>query len=154
MPSTHSSSISFFGVYLSLCIARLKPHPRFLPHLLSRRGDSNDFSLPIRALLTAAVLYGAVSVMWSRVRLGHHTPAQVIGGASVGGSLACICFWVWQTTLSSYAPLAERTVEGLMLLGLESWQTGSLQPLTSNVLALKAEWERSGSSKSFIDRQL
>jgi dolichyldiphosphatase len=143
MPSTHSSSIAFFGVYLSLCVARLKPHPRFLPNLLSRQGDSEDFSLPIRLLLTAGVLYGASSVCWSRVKLTYHTPAQVIAGAAVGSSLAIACFVLWQHSLADYAPTAERIVEDLLLVGLESWQGRSLEPMKQNLVALQREWQHS-----------
>lgn len=143
MPSTHSASIAYFGVYLSLCIAFLKPHPRFLPNLLSRRGDSEDFSPIVRALLTAGVLYGAVSVMWSRVRLTYHTSAQVIAGASVGSILAITFFSFWQHTLAPHAPVAEGIVEDLLILLLESWQLKSLEPITSNLQALiREEWRR------------
>ena len=142
MPSTHSSSIAFFGVYLSLCIARLKPHPRFLPNLLSRRGDSEDFAPLVRGILTAGVLYGAISVMWSRVRLTYHTSAQVVAGASVGGIIALACFWLWQSTLVRYTPQLERVVEDLMLVVLESWQIRSVEPIKGNLLALIDQWHQ------------
>lgn len=129
MPSTHSSSISFFGVYLSLCIAFLKPHPRFLPHLLSRTEDSQDLSPLARLVLTSSVLYGTVSVMWSRVRLTYHTRAQVIAGAAVGSTIALACFALWQTKIVDYAPAIEETVEQLLVLGYESWQNRSSEPL-------------------------
>lgn len=141
MPSTHSSSIAFFGVYLSLCAARLKPHPRFLPTLLSRQSDSENFSLPVRLLLTGSVLYGASSVCWSRVKLTYHTPAQVIAGAAVGSTLAVACFALWQHTLADYAPIAERIVEDLLLVGLESWQGRTLEPIKDNLIALQREWQ-------------
>jgi dolichyldiphosphatase len=140
MPSTHSSSIAFFGTYLSLCIARLKPHPRFLPHLLSRSGDTEDFSLPIRVLLTGGVLYGAGSVCWSRVRLTYHTPAQVLAGVAVGSSLAVLSFVVWQQRVAQVAPLVEGTVEELLLVALDSWHSGSIGPLQDSLCALWREW--------------
>ena len=143
MPSTHSSSIAFFGVYLSLCVARLKPHPRFLPNLLSRQGDSEDFSLPIRLLLTGSVLYGAISVCWSRVKLTYHTPAQVIAGAAVGSTLAVAYFAFWQHSLAEYAPIAERIVEDFLLVGLESWQERTLGPIKDNLTDLQREWQHS-----------
>lgn len=143
MPSTHSSSISFFGVYLSLCISQLKPHPRFLPNLLSRRDDTEDLSPFVRFVLTTAVLYGAASVMWSRVRLTHHTPAQVVAGAAVGSSMAIACFILWQTVIVQYAPLVDSTVEDLLAVSLQSWHVKSLQPLSSSLQALHAEWRTS-----------
>lgn len=140
MPSTHSSSIAFFGVYLSLCIAYIKPHPRFLPNLLSRREDSQDFSFPVRVALTAAVLYGTYSVCWSRIRLTYHTKAQVVAGAGVGGTLAILALWVWQNYLAGYAPLVETTVEDLLLVAMDSWHAGSIEPLKTNVEALYHEY--------------
>lgn len=143
MPSTHSSSIAFFGVYLSLCIAYIKPHPRFLPNLLSRREDSEDFSLPVRLALTAAVLYGTYSVCWSRIRLTYHTKAQVVAGAGVGATLAIAAFWLWQNYLAGYAPVIEMQVEELLLVALDSWHARSTEPLKSNVEALYHDY-RSG----------
>ena len=140
MPSTHSSSIAFFGVYLSLCIWNIKPHHRLLFRAFSRHGDRDDFSPLVRLLLTASVLYGSASVCWSRVRLTHHTPAQVIAGAAVGSLIALLAFWNWQTNLATqWAPFAEGAVEDLLLVSLESWQTRSIQPISSSLSALYRE---------------
>lgn len=143
MPSTHSSSIAFFGVYLSLCIWNLRPHPRFLPHLLSRHGDSGDFSPFVRLLLTSGVAFGAISVCWSRVRLTYHTPAQVLAGAGVGGTLAVLCFLLWQGYLRPYASDMDGVIEGLFDGGVKSVKEGSIQPLRGNVVAMHDQWRQS-----------
>lgn len=143
MPSTHSSSIAFFGVYLSLCIWNLRPHPRFLPHLLSRHGDSGDFSPLVRLLLTSGVAFGAVSVCWSRVKLTYHTPAQVMAGASVGGILAVMAFMLWQGELRQYADTWDGAIEALYSGGLRSVREGSIYPLRENVNALHEQWRGS-----------
>jgi membrane-associated phospholipid phosphatase len=141
MPSTHSSSIAFFGVYLSLCIWNLRPHPRFLPHLLSRHGDSGDFSPVVRLFLTSAVAFGAISVCWSRVRLTYHTKAQVIAGAGVGSAIAVGCFVLWQTTLRQHSKWAEGIVEALLLDVWQSIRNGSMHPLKENVGSLHSRWQ-------------
>lgn len=143
MPSTHSSSIAFFGVYLSLCIWNLRPHPRFLPHLLSRHGDAGDFSPFVRLLLTSAVAFGAGSVCWSRVKLTYHTPAQVVAGAGVGSIMAVACFVLWQGYLTPYARILDGVLEDLFNGGVRSVKEGSLQPLKGNVVALHEQWKQS-----------
>ncbi|KAK9897274.1 PAP2-domain-containing protein [Cystobasidium minutum MCA 4210] len=142
MPSTHSSSIAFFGVYLSLCIWNIRPHPRFLPHLLSRHGDSGDFSPLIRLLLTSGVAFGAISVCWSRVKLTYHTPAQVFAGASVGSILAVVCYAVWQNKLSIYADTWDAVIENIFQGGVNSLRQGSITPLRENVIAVYEQWRQ------------
>ncbi|KAG9296166.1 hypothetical protein G9A89_014758 [Geosiphon pyriformis] len=71
MPSTHSSCIMFFASYISL-------------HIFA-----NHLDLPAVLLLLLILLTTALSVVWSRVELGHHTKAQVIAGMLLG------CFWGW-----------------------------------------------------------
>lgn len=39
-----------------------------------------------------------VLVMWSRVRLGVHTPAQTLVGAALGVFKACLWFTAWNGT--------------------------------------------------------
>lgn len=142
MPSTHSSSIAFFGVYLSLCIWNLRPHSRFLPHLLSRHGDAGDFSPLIRLLLTSAVAFGAISVCWSRVKLTYHTPAQVVAGAGVGSILALVCYAVWQNKLVQHANTWDGVIESLFDGGVNSLRQGSISPLRENVVAIHQQWTR------------
>lgn len=143
MPSTHSSSIAFFGVYLSLCIWNLRPHPRFLPHLLSRHGDAGDFSPFVRLLLTAGVAFGAISVCWSRVKLTYHTPLQVVAGAAVGGTLAVLSFLFWQGYARQYSRVMEGVIEDLFSGGVRSVKEGSIQPLKGKVVTLHEQWRQS-----------
>ncbi|GAA6008898.1 hypothetical protein JCM11491_003825 [Sporobolomyces phaffii] len=112
MPSTHSSSISFFGVYLSLSSLLLPLHPRFtslIPlydrfvpsaspvpaSLYSHHLTSHPFERTVRLALAAFFIFGSASVCWSRVRLGHHTRAQVIAGASLGSTIAFAWLSIW-----------------------------------------------------------
>ncbi|GAA5883267.1 hypothetical protein JCM16303_007337 [Sporobolomyces ruberrimus] len=112
MPSTHSSSISFFGVYLSLSSLLLPLHPRFtslIPFydqnvpslsptttpLYSHHLTSHPFERILRLSLASFFIFGSTSVCWSRVRLGHHTKAQVLAGASLGSTIAFVWLSIW-----------------------------------------------------------
>ncbi|KAJ8294516.1 Lipid phosphate phosphatase gamma [Rhodotorula toruloides] len=135
MPSTHSSSIAFFGTYLSLSSLLLPLHPRvtsLLPfwnrfsNLATTRGlgaaqksfwrhMAGEWGQRVtRILLALCFLAGTASVCWSRVRLGHHTKAQVIAGASLGSTIALAWMTLW--------------------LGLDGWSTLSGKDL-ENVVA-------------------
>ncbi|BGP54768.1 hypothetical protein JCM8202v2_002355 [Rhodotorula sphaerocarpa] len=117
MPSTHSSSIAFFGAYLSLSSLLLPLHPRvtallpFWDSLSSTATSALESGGPpssvwnlfagtggqraTRLGLAAFFLAGSASICWSRVRLGHHTPAQVIAGASLGATIALAWMSLW-----------------------------------------------------------
>ncbi|KAM0746400.1 PAP2-domain-containing protein, partial [Meredithblackwellia eburnea MCA 4105] len=107
MPSTHSSSIAFFGVYLSLSSLLLPLHPRVTSLLpfwdtLALRAIEQGPSLisnfghwGTRTLLAVFWISAAASVCWSRVRLGHHTPPQVLAGAALGSVVAVIWLSMW-----------------------------------------------------------
>lgn len=166
MPSTHSSSISFFGIYLFLSVIFLPFHPRLLPIfspfvssqtllvLLHQAGDedwatsgqaSRLTSRLIRFFFGLGFLLASTAVCWSRVRLGHHTPAQVLAGALVGTLIAGIWFSLWVgvrfnmdlssgiTTapmitssqrhgLGEWGDQLERVAEDSSYLLLEAWQ--------------------------------
>ena len=123
MPSTHSSSIAFFGVYLSISTLLLPLHPRvtsllpFWDHLAARavaEGPTHLVSwgqLGTRALLALFWVAGAASVCWSRVRLGHHTPAQVLAGAALGSSVAVVWLGLWLGG------------EQIGIVGMDGWPT-------------------------------
>jgi dolichyldiphosphatase len=136
MPSTHSASIGFMGTYLILCALYLMPHPR-LSHFISEERWT------WRERLSCGVLSAllATSVWWSRIRLGHHTKAQVIAGGSLGSFCAVVAFilwhgsiWLQQTThvklkgivpaegLQARGKLAELAVEDLAFVALEAWE--------------------------------
>lgn len=167
MPSTHSSSISFFGTYLSLSSLLLPLHPRvtsllpfydtvfaplgpgaveasFWRSFLSHWGERMT-----RIALAVFFLAGAGSVCWSRVRLGHHTRAQVIAGISLGSCVALFWMTLWlgivdasklagfsSVSLESVAPewlrlgaqdqarIWERAIEDAIFVGLDAWRTG------------------------------
>ncbi|KAK0550051.1 hypothetical protein OC845_002855 [Tilletia horrida] len=96
MPSTHSSSITFMG---------LQPPPTSdLPT------DASD--LPVRLAYALASLSVPAVVMWSRVALGLHTPAQCAAGALLGTVNALSLFTSWNglrsfgvpTSASSWLP--------------------------------------------------
>lgn len=87
MPSTHSASIGFMGTYLVLASLLLAPHP-----LLTRLSETPAHRCASAGL--AALL--AVGVWWSRIRLGHHTTAQVVAGGTLGSSMAVVAFVQWE----------------------------------------------------------
>ncbi|KAI8354199.1 phosphatidic acid phosphatase type 2/haloperoxidase [Blakeslea trispora] len=75
MPSSHSTAISFFTAYLQ-CVVWATPH--FMTQIMMI--VFHCFSL---------------AVIWSRVRLGHHTAAQVMAGTALGIACALLSFWVY-----------------------------------------------------------
>ncbi|KDN44361.1 PAP2-domain-containing protein [Tilletiaria anomala UBC 951] len=79
MPSTHSATITFMGLYL----------------VLGARGT-------IPAAATALGLLLPPAVMWSRVHLGLHTPTQTLAGAALGASTAAAAFLLWHGGGSAY----------------------------------------------------
>lgn len=95
MPSTHSSSIAFFGTYLSLSSLLLPRHPRVTDLLpfWSSLGELGQQTT--RVGLAGVWIAGAGTVCWSRVRLGHHTPAQVLVGATLGSAVAVVWLSLW-----------------------------------------------------------
>lgn len=134
MPSTHSSSIAFFGTYLSLSSLLLPLHPRvtaLLPYW-DRFASATSTALgpgavqssfwtyfagawgqrATRVGLAAFFLAGSASVCWSRVRLGHHTPAQVIAGAALGSTIALVWMSLW-LGLDGWATLIGRDLVGM-----------------------------------------
>ncbi|KAF9564670.1 PAP2-domain-containing protein, partial [Agrocybe pediades] len=84
MPSTHSASISYFMTYIALACLYLPTHPSLFP-----AGNL------IRVLLPLITLPWGVTIMMSRVWLGHHTWPQVFAGASYGAFVALAWFSLW-----------------------------------------------------------
>ncbi|KAM0788904.1 hypothetical protein ACM66B_002986 [Microbotryomycetes sp. NB124-2] len=170
MPSTHSSAISFFGTYLSLSSILLRLHPRvtslvpWYDKWLSPLGPGQTFDQSVgfltswtrhygervtRTIMALAFLFGAASVCWSRVRLGHHTPAQVVAGVSLGSTVAIVWMALWLGTgevealtgcdlsvltrmlpqatvlaagIKSYGVVWERAFEDALFVGVEAWK--------------------------------
>ncbi|SAM59043.1 uncharacterized protein UBRO_01122 [Ustilago bromivora] len=90
MPSTHSATISFMGIYIMLSALFLPLHPTF-----SLDSSSDNVA---RIWIGLVGIAAPVLVMWSRVRLGVHTPAQTLVGAALGVAKACIWFTAWNGT--------------------------------------------------------
>jgi membrane-associated phospholipid phosphatase len=74
------STTMFMGTYLSLA---LFCYPSYL--------DANH-----RLLIMPALLALPPAIMYSRVRLGVHTPAQCIVGGILGATNAVFCTAMWQ----------------------------------------------------------
>lgn len=83
MPSSHSTAISFFAVYLQCASTQYI-------------SDASKLELVIASLLLLLFHWFALGVMWSRVRLGHHTQSQVIVGMTLGCVSALLAFSIWQ----------------------------------------------------------
>ncbi|KAK4057902.1 hypothetical protein OIO90_001121 [Microbotryomycetes sp. JL221] len=168
MPSTHSSAISFFGTYLSLSSLLLPLHERVTSLIpwydswLKPLGPgavepsfwqafTRHYGQRVTRIVMAAVFsFGAGSVCWSRVRLGHHTPAQVLVGISLGSVVAITWMALWLgttqienltfldlTSVSNRIPawadflttgiqehglVCERAFEDAIFVGMEAWK--------------------------------
>ncbi|KAL7334941.1 hypothetical protein PS15p_200493 [Mucor circinelloides] len=85
MPSSHSTAISFFTSYLT-CVVLVTP------------------TIPYKYLLLIVFHCFSLSVVWSRVRLQHHTRAQVVAGTLLGAFLAIVAFLMWIYFFSTYLP--------------------------------------------------
>ncbi|PWN45725.1 PAP2-domain-containing protein [Ceraceosorus guamensis] len=80
MPSTHSSTMTFMCLYLALALPK------------------DYFPLQVGVILIAP------TVMWSRVQLGLHTPAQTLAGAALGTVSALSLSVLWHGTNASAGP--------------------------------------------------
>jgi dolichyldiphosphatase len=120
MPSTHSTALTFYWVYLLPMIPSLTPIvirslgsvSRHLASLLARlpllEGSARVLEQPIQlaalnrgypsfgSTLLGAGLTGLWAAgLWSRVELGYHTPQQVFAGAALGAVLAPAWALAW-----------------------------------------------------------
>lgn len=140
MPSTHSCSIAFFGTYLTLASLFLSFHPRLVSLLPSAHQhwiEQQAVAAFVRLALAAFWITAAASVCWSRVKLGHHTPEQVIVGASLGAAIAVVWLTVWQGTAN------------MPLLGRLSVTT-TLSTKAANGLRVNADlWEQAAQDAIF-----
>lgn len=97
MPSTHSTSISFFVTYMLLS---LDPVADFL-------------SLP-RPIVGAAIFAWGYAIAWSRVKLGYHSVDQVMVGVTLGAAIAVGWrkAWIGPLGLQQYwAPWGQRWID-------------------------------------------
>lgn len=109
MPSTHSASISFMGTYIMLTSLLLPLHPS-----ISLGSQSHDDMT--RLWLALLGIAAPIAVMWSRVRLGVHTPEQTVAGAALGVFNACISFLAWNGTMQLFGTMGN--TESLLAVGL------------------------------------
>ncbi|KAI8972710.1 phosphatidic acid phosphatase type 2/haloperoxidase, partial [Pilobolus umbonatus] len=77
MPSSHSQAIAFFTTYI---------HCAFLSHSHKTTG---------MYMFTLCFHLFSIAVIWSRVRLGHHTEGQVLAGTALGILCALIWYGLW-----------------------------------------------------------
>lgn len=94
MPSTHSGVISFYIGY-TLLASRYLPLHRSLPHLT-------------RIVAPLIIVPWAISVMASRIWLGHHTWPQVSVGCSIGLAFSPVWFWLWAHVGQTYGNYYEQ----------------------------------------------
>ncbi|KAG2191912.1 hypothetical protein INT46_006794 [Mucor plumbeus] len=92
MPSSHSTAISFFTSYLT-CVVLVTP------------------TIPYKYLLLIVFHCFSLSVIWSRVRLQHHTQSQVVAGTLLGASLAIFSFILWIIYFSTHLPMLIQNVD-------------------------------------------
>lgn len=88
MPSTHSQAIAFFAAYFQ-CVAT------------AARNDDAD-GKGLSWLVVNGVTLFALAVLWSRVRLQHHTVAQVLVGGLLGILSALIWHFTWLTVFKPH----------------------------------------------------
>ncbi|KAF8201802.1 hypothetical protein BJ912DRAFT_946482 [Pholiota molesta] len=103
MPSTHSATISYFATYILLASTHLPLHTSLQP------------GYTWRVLPPLICLPWAVSIVMSRVWLGHHTWPQVVAGASYGIALASIWYALWVGGWNAVGVKAEEALNDWLL---------------------------------------
>ncbi|CBQ68156.1 conserved hypothetical protein [Sporisorium reilianum SRZ2] len=104
MPSTHSATISFMGTYIILSSLLLPLHPSLSLSSNAAIGEAASLDGMTRVWIAIVGAVAPVLVMWSRVRLGVHTPEQTWAGAALGVAKACIWFTVWNGIQVVFGP--------------------------------------------------
>ena len=95
MPSTHAATTSYYAASIILGCLYLPIHPT-LPSGLS-----------VRILPPLIAFPCAVTIVMSRLWLGHHTTAQIVAGISYGVAFASVWFALWTRGLNSWGEQAE-----------------------------------------------
>ncbi|KAJ3725973.1 phosphatidic acid phosphatase type 2/haloperoxidase [Lentinula raphanica] len=90
MPSTHSTTSTFYATYILLAAVYLPIHQSLPQNSMTR----------VLSLLIA--LPWATMIALSRLWLGHHTPAQVSVGCTLGFCFAWLWFHFWASGLNEY----------------------------------------------------
>lgn len=110
MPSTHSTSITFFMAYLLLSIPLYATSTR-LPsertHLIAKN-----------VMMQLAIFAWGSAILWSRVRLGYHTLAQVAVGAGLGLAWGVGWRWAWDHLVKNGANVPVWAAHAYKSLGL------------------------------------
>lgn len=110
------------GTYIVLSSLLLPLHPSlslsnsFLAH------DAASTDSMTRLWIALVGVVGPVLVMWSRVRLGVHTPAQTLVGAALGVAKACLWFTAWngtQVVFGSHSTLGLASSHSMLRDGLK-----------------------------------
>jgi membrane-associated phospholipid phosphatase len=132
------------GVYLALVSLAATDSREHLPRSLHFPSSVAAYPLPVRALWAICSLGLAGAVVWSRVRLGYHSLAQVLVGSFLGALTAIIAFLLWfgddrWTGLSIYAPRLEAALEDACWIALEAWQQGD--PIVLIRTLLDTDWK-------------
>lgn len=87
MPSSHSAAICFLTTYLQC--------------MFSTASDGGALT-SWQNIIVLLFFHGfSLAVVWSRVRLGHHTKTQVIAGSLFGLSMALIAYSLWHFYFST-----------------------------------------------------
>jgi len=102
MPSTHSAAMSYYAAYILLASFYLPIH-----HTLPQ-------SWITRTIPPLIVLPWATMVALSRIRLGHHTWAQVFAGSTFGLAFTVFWFSMWTHGLNDYGLKAEQLWESYL----------------------------------------
>ncbi|EJD03646.1 uncharacterized protein FOMMEDRAFT_19035 [Fomitiporia mediterranea MF3/22] len=102
MPSTHSATISHFGVYIPLACFYLPLHPSF---------PQSQYT---RIIPPFIVIPWAIGIIRSRIWLGHHTWQQCAVGCLYGISFSLVWFALWVNGVNKYGRIVEEEVNRLI----------------------------------------
>ncbi|KAJ3856021.1 DnaJ domain-containing protein [Lentinula lateritia] len=108
MPSTHSTTITYYATYILLSSLYLPIHYTLPQHWTTR------------IVPPLIVLPWAALIALSRIWLGHHTLAQVSVGCSFGFGFAWLWFYLWTEALNKYGVEAEQIWQAYYL---DHWKT-------------------------------
>lgn len=101
MPSTHSAAIAFYASYITFACWGLPVHHSLI-------------GVPYIRLAPLITTPWALIILASRVWLGHHTWAQVAGGAAYGFGWSILWFCLWQDNLSEYSQVFEDILDSFI----------------------------------------
>lgn len=121
------------GTYILLSSLLLPLHPSL--HLGSGAAARDGMAYIWIALVGVVA---PVLVMWSRVQLGVHTPAQTLVGAALGVVKACIWFTAWngtQVVFESGPAFSDATSASVLRNGLKRIISARLDPLIAQTEA-------------------